>query len=42
VCTIPSMTPEKISPRLADHPTVRKVLARKSEKPGVIDAEWLR
>jgi len=36
------MSPEKISARLADHPTVRKVLSRKSEKPGVIDADWLR
>ena len=36
------MTPERISARLADHPTVRKVLARKTEKPGVIDADWLR
>jgi len=36
------MAPEKLSARLADHPTVRKVLSRKTEKPGVIDADWLR
>src|SRR6201990_343164 len=36
------MTSEKIPARLADHPTVGKVLSRKSEKPGVIDADWLR
>jgi Fe-S-cluster-containing hydrogenase component 2 len=29
--------------RLEDHPTVRKVLARRARKaPGVIDADWLR
>jgi hypothetical protein len=33
---------EKIPARLAEHPTVRKVRSRKTEKPGVIDAEWLR
>ncbi len=33
---------EKIPPPLADHLTVRKVLSRKSEKPGVIDTDWLR
>jgi Fe-S-cluster-containing hydrogenase component 2 len=32
----------KVPARLADHPTVRTVLARKREKPGVIDADWLR
>ncbi|AQA03866.1 (4Fe-4S)-binding protein [Mycobacterium sp. MS1601] len=32
----------KISPRIADHPTVRAVLARNRAKPGVIDADWLR
>jgi Fe-S-cluster-containing hydrogenase component 2 len=32
----------KISPRIADHPTVRAVLARNNPKPGVIDAAWLR
>ena len=36
------MCPRRSPPRLADHPTVRKVLSRKSEKPGVIDADWLR
>jgi hypothetical protein len=36
------MTPERIPARLADHLTVRKVLSRESEKPGVIDADWLR
>jgi len=36
------VTLEKISARLADHPTVRKVMSRKTEKPGVIDADWLR
>ena len=33
---------DRIPARLADHPTVRKVLSRKSEKPGVIEACWLR
>jgi hypothetical protein len=32
----------KISPRLADHPTVRKMMGHRSEPPGVIDADWLR
>jgi Fe-S-cluster-containing hydrogenase component 2 len=32
----------RISPRIADHPTVRAVLARNNPKPGVIDAAWLR
>jgi Fe-S-cluster-containing hydrogenase component 2 len=37
------MTPSrKISPRLAEHPTVRKVMARHTEPPGVIDDDWLR
>src|SRR4029078_7529310 len=36
------MTIENIPTRLADHPTVRKVRSRKTEKPGVIDADWLR
>src|SRR5213595_959915 len=36
------MTIEKIPARLADHPTVRKVRSRRTEKPGVIDADWLR
>jgi epoxyqueuosine reductase len=35
-------SPPKISARLAEHPTVRKVMARKTEPPGVLDAEWLR
>ena len=32
----------RISPRIADHPTVRAVSARRNPKPGVIDADWLR
>ena len=32
----------KIPAKLADHPTVRKVQERRSVKPGVIDADWLR
>ena len=36
------LSADRIPARLADHPTVRKVLSRKSEKPGVIDADWLR
>jgi ferredoxin len=36
------MSAGRISPRIADHPTVRAVLAKRSPKPGVIDAEWLR
>jgi Fe-S-cluster-containing hydrogenase component 2 len=32
----------KISPRLAEHPTVRKMMAHRSQPSGVIDAEWLR
>ena len=32
----------KISPRLAEHPTVRKMMGHRSEPPGVIDADWLR
>jgi Fe-S-cluster-containing hydrogenase component 2 len=35
-------SPRKISPRLAEHPTVRKMMARRTEPPGVIDADWLR
>lgn len=31
-----------ISPRIADHPTVRAVLAKPAAKPGVLDSEWLR
>jgi ferredoxin len=34
---------DRIAGRIADHPTVRKVLARKAKPPpGVIDADWLR
>jgi hypothetical protein len=33
---------DKTPARLADHPTVRKVRSRKTVKPGVIDADWLR
>jgi len=33
---------DKLPARLADHPTVRKVASRKTTKPGVIDAAWLR
>jgi Fe-S-cluster-containing hydrogenase component 2 len=36
------MTTDRIPARLAEHPTVRKVRARRTEKPGVIDADWLR
>ena len=33
----------KLSPRLADHPTVRAVRARAdAQVPDVIDADWLR
>ncbi|MDT5068789.1 MAG: hypothetical protein QOK02_4944, partial [Mycobacterium sp.] len=35
-------TARKISPRLAEHPTVRKMMGHRSEPPGVIDADWLR
>jgi Fe-S-cluster-containing hydrogenase component 2 len=35
-------SPRKISPRLAEHPTVRKMMARRAEPPGMIDADWLR
>jgi Fe-S-cluster-containing hydrogenase component 2 len=35
------MTAE-ISPRIADHPTVRKMRGRRTERPAVIDADWLR
>ncbi|WP_257000422.1 epoxyqueuosine reductase [Mycobacterium avium] len=31
-----------IPARMADHPTVRTVLARERQSPGVIDADWLR
>src|SRR6201996_3038421 len=33
---------DKIPARLAEHPTVRKVRAHASRKPGVLDAAWLR
>jgi hypothetical protein len=33
---------DKLPLRLAEHPTVRKVASRRTEKPGVIDADWLR
>ena len=33
---------DKLPARLAEHPTVRKVRARASRKPGVLDADWLR
>src|SRR6201996_3389067 len=33
---------DKIPARLAEHPTVRKVRAHASRKPGVLDADWLR
>jgi Fe-S-cluster-containing hydrogenase component 2 len=35
-------SPRKISPRLAEHPTVQKVLARRTEPPGMLDSDWLR
>lgn len=35
------MTAE-ISPRIADHPTVRKMAGRTRDRPAVIDSEWLR
>lgn len=35
------MTAE-ISPRIANHPTVRKMAGRTRDRPAVIDAEWLR
>ena len=33
---------DKLPGRLAEHPTVRKVRSRKTKKPGVLDADWLR
>ena len=33
---------DRIPARLADHPTVRKVRSRTVQRPGVIDADWLR
>ena len=42
MCTIPSMT-DRVAGRIANHPTVQKVLANKAEPPpAVIDADWLR
>jgi ferredoxin len=35
------MTAE-IAPRIANHPTVRKMAGRTHDRPAVIDAEWLR
>ena len=33
---------EKLPGRLADHPTVRKVRSRTRQKPGALNADWLR
>lgn len=33
---------DKLPERLADHPTVRRLASRRTERPGVIDADWLR
>src|SRR6476659_11002575 len=33
---------DKLPARLADHPTVRKVRGRRAERPGPLDADWLR
>ena len=33
---------DKLPPRIAAHPTVRKMMGRKTERPDVIDADWLR
>jgi hypothetical protein len=33
---------DKLPGRLAEHPTVRKMQARKLQKPGVLNADWLR
>src|SRR6201993_4214447 len=33
---------DKLPGRLAQHPTVRKVPSRRAQKPGVLDADWLR
>jgi Fe-S-cluster-containing hydrogenase component 2 len=33
---------DKLPSRLADHPTVRKVRGRRAERPGPLDADWLR
>src|ERR1700755_1265260 len=36
------MTIDNLPPRIANHPTVRKVRSRTPRRPGVIDADWLR
>jgi len=41
LCTILSMA-DKLRGRLAQHPTVRKVQSRKTQKSGVLDSDWLR
>jgi hypothetical protein len=33
---------DQLPGRLAQHPTVRKVQSRRTQKPGVLDADWLR
>lgn len=33
---------DRVPPKLAEHPTVRAVLARRVVRPGIVDAEWLR
>jgi epoxyqueuosine reductase QueG len=33
---------DKLPARLSQHPTVRNVQSRKTPKPGVLDADWLR
>ncbi|HEY9263908.1 MAG TPA: (4Fe-4S)-binding protein, partial [Mycobacterium sp.] len=33
---------ERLPARLAEHPTVRAVRSRPAQKPGTLDAEWLR
>jgi ferredoxin len=33
---------DRVSARLANHPTVRKMMGQRSEPPGVIGADWLR
>ena len=33
---------DKLPARLADHPTVRKVRGRRTERQGPLDADWLR
>jgi epoxyqueuosine reductase QueG len=36
------MMADKLPARIAQHPTVRKMMGHKTEKPDVIDANWLR